>query len=40
MDHETLGFDLRNDFDFTQRSRQPVLPPLHPPPGRASRPGG
>jgi phospholipase C len=32
--------DLRADFDFGQPPRPPVLLPLHPPPGPASRPGG
>jgi phospholipase C len=30
--------NLIKDFDFTQPPRQPVLLPLHPPPGPASRP--
>jgi phospholipase C len=31
--------DLRNDFDFRQPPRAPVLLPRHPPPGPASLPG-
>jgi phospholipase C len=34
----TLG-DLRNDFDFTQRPRSPVILSTSPPPGPASIPG-
>ena len=32
--------DLTRDFDFTQAPRPPVILPLDPPPGPASRPGG
>jgi phospholipase C len=32
--------DLIQDFDFTQPPRAPVILPLNPPPGPASRPGG
>jgi phospholipase C len=38
-DAKVLG-DLRADFDFSQTPRKPVLLPLNPPPGPASRPGG
>jgi phospholipase C len=30
--------DLVRDFNFSQRPRRPVLLPLHPPPGPASKP--
>ena len=32
--------DLVNDFDFSQKPLRPVILPLHPAPGPASRPGG
>jgi phospholipase C len=32
--------NLINDFNFNQKPRRPVLLPLHPSPGPASRPGG
>jgi phospholipase C len=32
--------DLAADFNFSQRPRAPMLLPLYPPPGPASRPGG
>jgi phospholipase C len=32
--------DLRADFDFTQAPRPPLILPVNPPPGPASRPGG
>ncbi len=37
-DSTQLG-NLVNDFDFNQAPRKPVVLPLHPPPGPASRPG-
>jgi phospholipase C len=37
-DASQLG-DLTSDFDFSQAPRPPVLLPLHPPPGPASRGG-
>ncbi len=32
--------DLTADFDFNQAPRPPLILPLHPPPGPASKPGG
>lgn len=32
--------DLITDFDFSQPPRPPLILPVHPPPGPASRPGG
>ena len=36
-ENEKLMGDLANDFDFTQAPRKPLLLPLHPAPGPASR---